>query len=280
MSGSGEASLVERLKRREAWLRLKTVQDFITLDARLRDQRREIDALNAELVRRNTYIHELHLAREAAQKEDLARLAERDSIIHRLNLARQEDQIRLQRAAADLEVFFAARAQLEAQLKRVADAGGDGVAGPGNTVGAAKGWLRGILNLRQKASPATHPWKAVPAERFTYFLRTSPFRLYREPSFRIEGWAFAEDRTLVEAVRARVDGREFAGIYGLPEPEVIAQYGLTAEGAAPDAPAPGLSVEFETPPGRHELSLEARLVGRGWVSFLTTPIWAVEEPRK
>jgi hypothetical protein len=107
---------------------------------------------------------------------------------------------------------------------------------------------------------------------FTYFLHTSPFRIYREPKFTLKGWAWPEDGRPITAIRVNIDGRLFDGRVGLDEPEVIARYGPQAQN-----PRPGFEVTLETPPGRHSLSLEAQLGGTEWRSIMRTTIWS-EQP--
>jgi hypothetical protein len=103
---------------------------------------------------------------------------------------------------------------------------------------------------------------------FTYFLHTSPFRIYREPAFTLKGWAWPEDGRAVTAIRVNLDGRLYGGRVGIEEPEVVARYGPQAAN-----PRPGFEVAFETPPGRHSLSLEAQLGGAEWRTVMRTTIW-------
>ncbi len=124
-----------------------------------------------------------------------------------------------------------------------------------------------------RAAPAPAPSaQAAPARApgaaFTYFLHTSPFRIYRSPAFTLRGWAWPQDGAAVTGVRANVDGRLFVGRHGLAEPEVIALHG-----AQPANPMPGFEVTFETPAGRHVLGIEAEVAGSGWRTILCTTIW-------
>jgi hypothetical protein len=123
--------------------------------------------------------------------------------------------------------------------------------------------------------PAAAPpgGSSVEGAVFTYFLHTSPFRIYREPAFTLRGWAWPEDGRSVTAVRVDLDGRLFAGRVGIEEPEVLARYGPQAAN-----PRPGFEVAFETAPGRHSLSLEAQLGGAEWRTVMRTTIWC--EPAK
>lgn len=103
---------------------------------------------------------------------------------------------------------------------------------------------------------------------FTYYLHTSPFRVYREEKFTLRGWAWPESGEAVTGVRANVDGRLFAGRLGIEEPEVIARYGAQAAN-----PKPGFEVTFDTPPGRHQLSIEAQVGNGEWRTIVATAIW-------
>jgi hypothetical protein len=194
---------------------------------------------------RNTYLHTLHAERAALVK-------------------------RGQEASADLEVLIrkleaeSARASAaEAELKRVH---GTRAWGWGAPLRAIEGWLR------PGASPAPGP---VPAENppadgapFTYYLHTSPFRIYRDDSFTLRGWAWPQDGRAVTQIRVNLGGRLSLGRTGIEEPEVIARYG-----AQPKNPRPGFEVTFATPAGRHLLSLEAQLDGSEWRSIMSTSIW-------
>jgi hypothetical protein len=103
---------------------------------------------------------------------------------------------------------------------------------------------------------------------FTYYLHTSPFRVYRDKAFTLRGWAWPEDGGSVTGIRANLDGRTFAGRLGLEEPEVIARYG-----PQPANPRPGFEITFETPPGRHLLAIEAEVAHAGWRTIMRTSIW-------
>jgi hypothetical protein len=110
----------------------------------------------------------------------------------------------------------------------------------------------------------------APAEPgvFNYYLHTSPFRIYRDSRFTLRGWAWPQDGRAVTAVRVNLGGRIFNGRHGLEEPEVIARFGPQAAN-----PLPGFEITFETPPGRHSLSLEAQVEGAGWLWIMRTSIW-------
>ena len=108
---------------------------------------------------------------------------------------------------------------------------------------------------------------------FTYFLHTSPFRIYRGDTFTLKGWAWPQDGRPITAVRINLGGRTFIGAPRPPEePEVLSRYG-----SQPSNPRPGFEVTFETPPGRHLLSLEAQIAGGEWFWIVKTSIWC--EPK-
>ncbi len=123
-----------------------------------------------------------------------------------------------------------------------------------------------------KPAEVPAPTAPVPGAPFTYYLHTSPFRVYRDSAFTLRGWAWPVDGRKVTAIRVDVDGRTYAGKLGLPEPEVVAHYGLQ-----PENPQPGFEITIETPAGRHSFSLEAQLGGSEWRSIMRTTIWC--EPR-
>lgn len=190
---------------------------------------------------RNTYLHTL--------REQLAALRKRD-----------------QEYSSDLEI-----------LTRKLEAEGQRAESLADELGRIKGsmfWkLHSPLLPRslREPPPARVPQEgsSVEGAEFTYFLHTSPFRIYREPTFTLRGWAWPQDGRAVTAVRVNLSGRIFAGRTGIEEPEVIARYGVQAAN-----PRPGFEVTFETPAGRQSLSLEAQLGGAEWRSILRTTVWS------
>jgi hypothetical protein len=190
---------------------------------------------------RNTYLHTL--------REELAALVKRE-----------------QEASADLEILTR---KLEAEMKR----SGELAAQLGQV---RRSWVwRLFMGAETKASTplrasssSSSATPEVEGASFTYYLHTSPFRVYREATFKLKGWAWPQDGRAVTAIRVNVGGREFTGRTGLPEPEVIARYGPQAAN-----PNPGFEVTFETPAGRQALSLEAQLGGGEWRSIMRTTIW-------
>jgi hypothetical protein len=192
---------------------------------------------------RNSYLHVLHEERAAlikreqesfADLEELTRLLERES----------------EKAAA-----------LEAELAAIKGSWSWRVTAP----------LRAIGPRSEARAPATARFMErapVAGGVFTYYLHTSPFRIYRDKAFTLRGWCWPNDGRAVTAVRVNLGGRIFNGRHGLEEPEVIARYGPQTAN-----PRPGFEVRFETPGGRHSLSLEAQLDGSEWLWILRTSIW-------
>jgi hypothetical protein len=189
---------------------------------------------------RNTYLHTL--------REQLAALRRRD-----------------QEFSADLEILTR---KLEAEEERAATLAAQLARIKGSFLWRLHSRFlpHGLMEAPPSAEPAATP--AVEGAAFTYYLHTSPFRIYREPTFTLRGWAWPQDGRAVTAVRVNLSGRLFDGRIGLDEPEVIARYGPQAAN-----PRPGFEVAFETAPGRQSLSLEARLGGAEWRSIMRTAIW-------
>lgn len=227
----------------------------------------EIEKLQADLSQRDTYVHELHLARvaDAIEIERLrADLRQRDTYVHELHLARIADKKRLEAIQDDLVDLVRWLQQVEdereALERRVAAL---------ETPRLPEVWR--LLQPRKKVQMPAVGAKLVeyPHAAFVYHFRTSPYRVFREPTFLLAGWAFPKDGQPVTALRARVDAQAFSGTYGLAEPEVVAHYGEQAEN-----PGPGFKIVIEIPPGRHRLSFEARLGAGDWVTIVSLPILA------
>ena len=187
---------------------------------------------------------------------------ERNTYLHTLREERAALIRRDQEASADLEILTrkieeaeARIASLEVQLEQAA--------------AAPKG--RWGKPAQSPVPPARPP---VPGAPFTYYLHTSPFRIYRDSAFTLKGWAWPEDGRAVTAVRVDLDGQLFTGKLGIEEPEVVARYGVQ-----PQNPKPGFEVTFATPPGRHTFSLEAQLGNSEWRTIMRTTIWCEPSPR-
>jgi len=196
---------------------------------------------------------------------------ERNTLLHVLREERAALIRREQEAFADLEAFTrkleAERATvlgLQDELGRIRGSWSWRLAAP----------LRALGRILSHARPTPSPGANPPAAGgvFTYYLHTSPFRIYRDPTFTLRGWAWPNDGRAVTAVRINLDGRLFVGRHGLEEPEVIDRHG-----PQPANPLPGFEIAFETPPGGHLLSLEAQIENSEWRSIVTTSIWC--EPR-
>jgi hypothetical protein len=196
---------------------------------------------------RNTYVHLLH--------EERAALVRRE----------QESFADLEDLTRKLEAEGEKAAPLEAELRRIKASWAWRLAAPLRA-------LEGALAPAGTAGARVPDPAPVPGGVFTYYLQTSPFRIYRGAEFRLRGWAWPEDGRAVTAVRVNLSGQLFPGRHGLEEPEVIARYG-----PLPANPRPGFEVTFATPPGRQSLSLEAQIDGEEWRWIMRTSIWC--EPR-
>jgi hypothetical protein len=224
---------LDAVKRREASFRVKMVQEFL------------------DRGERNTYLHTLREERAALVK----RGQEASSDIEVLTR-------KLEALAGDLEAERLGAAGLKAELEGIKGSLSWKLAAP----------LRAVGRMFRPAPAPAAARPAAPARAegapFTYYLHTSPFRIYRGSTFTLRGWAWPEDGRSVTGVRANLDGRLFTGRLGLEEPEVIERYG-----PQPANPLPGFEVTFETPPGRHVLGLEAEVAGSEWRTILCTTIW-------
>ena len=218
-----------------------------------------VAALEAELhgVKRREAEYRVKMVKEFLDR------GERNTFLHILQHERAALIRREQEASADLEILTrkieeaeARVASLEAELQAAR---------------APKGsW--GMTAIKPAASAGPAPRPMVPGAPFTYYLHTSPFRIYRDQAFTLRGWAWPEDGRPVTAVRVDLDGKLYPGRIGIDEPEVVARYGAQAHN-----PKPGFEITFETPAGRHAFSLEAQLAGVEWRSVMRTTIWC--EPR-
>lgn len=195
---------------------------------------------------------------------------ERNSYLHTLRQERaalikrgQEVSLDLEAMVRRLEVEGERAAALETELHRIRSS-------------TSWGKLRPIWALWRTFSRSHIPSTIVPSLKrapadgsvFTYFLHTSPFRIYREHFFTLRGWAWPDDGRSITAIGANIDGSLFVGHHGLEEPEVIARYGNQTAN-----PRPGFEITFETSQGRHQLSLEAELDHAEWRSIMKTSIW-------
>lgn len=196
---------------------------------------------------------------------------ERNTYLHALRQEKAALQARAQQAAADTEVLVR---RLEAAEDRSADLERELARLKGSVSWRLLAPVRAAFEAVFGAAPAAGASPpGVAGGSFTYFLHTSPFRVYREESCTLRGWAWPEDGRAVTGVRVRLDDQVAAGKHGLEEPEVVARYPHLPPGCRP-----GFEVTFPTPPGRHLLSLEAQLDGAAWQSILRTSIWCERSP--
>jgi hypothetical protein len=227
-------------------------QDLAALQAELEAVKLREASYRAKMVQefldrgeRNTYLHTL--------RGELA------ALVKRVQESSGDIEVLTRKLEAESERAAAAQAQLQA----VTQSRAWGWAGP---LRALERWLHPAgAPAAPKHVGANPPAEGAP---FTYYLHTSPFRIYRGESFALRGWAWPADGRSVTQIRANLDGRYFTGRVGIEEPEVIARYG-----AQPSNPRPGFEVTFETPPGRHLLCLEAQLDSSEWRSIMSTSIW-------
>lgn len=189
-----------------------------------------------------------YLALQAKLQQLRDTLGERGTYIHQLHLEQNALRAELHAAQADLEALVWMLAAAEKERDR-----------------AARRTPLGLLRALFAPRPAA-PVRVPPGD-FIYHLTTTPFRIYRGENFTLRGWALPRDGRAVTGIRARIDGREFAGRYGLPAPEAAGQP------PQPRNPQPGLEVTFATPAGRHQLSLEARIEDE-WYSIVALPMWS------
>jgi hypothetical protein len=200
---------------------------------------------------RNTYVHTLHQERAALRKREQESFADLENLIRKL------------------EAETARAEALEAELGRVGRSRSWRLTAPFRAL-----WQRLTPSAQLPTMARIMDRQPVEGAAFTYYLHTSPFRIYRDETFTLRGWAWPEDGRAITAIRVNLSGRTFIGRTGIEEPEVIARYG-----AQPKNPRPGFEVTFETLPGRHNLSLEAQLDGGEWRWIVKTSIWCEAAPK-
>lgn len=220
----------------------------------LQKLRQELNEITAREARYRLESVEDYLALHEKLRQLSATIGERGTYIHQLHLAALAQKAELETATADLEAFVwmlqeAEKAREQAERRTLS------------------GWLRAAFRPRRGAAGTRTP----PGD-FVYHLTTSPFRLYRTPTFTLHGWGFPRDGRSVTAIRARVAGQEFTGRTGLPSPKAVYAHALP-----PKHPPSGFQITFDTPPGRHRLALELQIEGIEWLSMLEVPIWCRQE---
>jgi hypothetical protein len=187
---------------------------------------------------------------------------ERNTYLHTLREERATLVKRSQEASADLEALSR---KLEAAGRKA-----DALQADLDAIKRSLTWrLARLFGPAPKPAPPAQAVGSSPAKGgvFTYFLHTSPFRIYRDERFTLRGWAWPDAGGSVTGVRANVDGAYFDGRLGIEEPEVIARYGEQLAN-----PKPGFEITFDTPPGKHLLAVEARVADE-WRTVMQTSIW-------
>jgi hypothetical protein len=198
---------------------------------------------------RNTYVHTLHQERAALRAREQESFGDLENLIRKL------------------EAEVARSAALEAELARVGRSWSWRLTAPLRALGRA---------LQPTSQPPTMAriMDRLPVEGglFTYYLHTSPFRIFRDETFTLRGWAWPQDGRALTAIRVNLSGRTFIGRTGIPEPEVISRYGNQ-----PANPKPGFEITIETSPGRHTFSLEGQIDSGEWLWIMKTSLWC--EPK-
>jgi O-antigen biosynthesis protein len=82
----------------------------------------------------------------------------------------------------------------------------------------------------------------------------------------IVGWVF-NTKNEIKAVRARIDDKNFSGIYGIERSDIA-----LAHSNIPAASKAGFTIELQAPAGRHEVLLEAQEAGGNWHLLATYPL--------
>jgi hypothetical protein len=198
---------------------------------------------------RNTYVHTLHQERAALRAREQESFGDLENLIRKL------------------EAEVARSAALETELARAGRSWSWRLTAPLRALGRA---------LQPSSQPPTMAriMDRLPVEGglFTYYLHTSPFRIFRDETFTLRGWAWPQDGRALTAIRVNLSGRTFIGRTGIPEPEVISRYGSQSAN-----PKPGFEITIETPPGRHTFSLEGQIDGGEWLWIMKTSLWC--EPK-
>jgi SAM-dependent methyltransferase len=105
----------------------------------------------------------------------------------------------------------------------------------------------------------------------TYHLYTSPYRMFDLGINALAGWCFAENEAIV-GVRIRLNEAIYVGDYGVSTRTIAQAQHCTFEEARSD----GFVLKFNLgAAGRHFLRLEANIMGKGWCTFLSCPIWTL-----
>jgi hypothetical protein len=197
---------------------------------------------------------------ESRLREQELRLQENDRYIHQLHTERDLLKQAVASARADVEGFTQLLAQAEVKVRHL------------ETAKRSSLWwfVEPLFNFARKLAAKTDGSGAdLPSLPFTYFLHTSPFRIYRGDNFTLRGWVLPPAGRTISAIRVRIDQSEYAARLDLDEPDVVRAHQLDAKAR------PGFEVEFSLPSGKHRLRLEVCLDHSEWVSVLNTWAWSL-----
>ncbi len=160
---------------------------------------------------------------------------ERNTYLHTLRLEKAALIRRQQESFADLE-FLTRKLEAEAERSAVLEAElGRTWKSLSWRLGAPLRALGRMFSSNHVAPTMARIMDRLPVEGgvFTYYLHTSPFRVYRDATFTLRGWALPQDGRAITGIRINLDGRTFVGRHGLEEPEVVAKHGLQPRESAP-----------------------------------------------
>jgi GT2 family glycosyltransferase/glycosyltransferase involved in cell wall biosynthesis len=87
-----------------------------------------------------------------------------------------------------------------------------------------------------------------------------------ESNLSIVGWVF-NTKTEIVGVRARIEGKSFAAIYGIERSDIALAHSNIAA-----AHKSGFTIELQAPAGRHEVLLEAKEKGGNWHLLAAYPL--------
>ncbi len=209
------------------------------------------------------------LLREAdAKSRDTVR--QRDTEIHRLHQEARAFQDQLQRTHDDLGWYAGRLGVATEALDRTRE----------RLESLTRSWTWALVHLfwgvekrlRGLRPPTAAEKRHSPPAPLPYFMHTCPYQVVRRDRVELRGWVWPESGQPAE-VRACVGGREY------PAAPLVEDAAATAQLGLPPGSRAGFHLVFPRPATRAWLSLEARLEGGAWASFLTTWIWPEETKR-